>query len=139
MTAMADHLGSAYAAGFISGLVLVLGSVTRFGAGLHGTWHVVYVVTAGAALYFNVLLGAVGTFSQTELSLLVVQCAVVLPFVGVTVAVLKRFCYGALAERHWPTSGKAASRDAGDRVWRRQYRNARSSESISSTGGGRDS
>jgi hypothetical protein len=86
-----------------------------------------------------VLLGVGGTFSQTELSLLVVQFAVVLPFVGVTVAVIKRFCYGALAERSLPTSGKAASRDAGDHVWRRQYRNARSPESISSTRGGHDS
>jgi len=109
MTTMADHLGSAYATGFISVLVLVLGSMTRFGARLHGTWHVMYVVTAGAALYFNVLLGVVGMFSQTEPSLFVVQCAVVLPFVGVTVAVVKRFCYGALAERKLRTSGEAAS------------------------------
>src|SRR5262245_34151284 len=96
------------AAGF-SVLVLALGSVTRFGAHLQGTWHVIYVVTAGAALYFNVLLGVVGTFSQTEPSLFVVQCAVVLPFVGVTVAVVKRFCYGALAERKLRASGKVAS------------------------------
>ena len=136
---MADHLGSAYAAGFISVLVLVLGSVTRFGARLRGTWHVIYVVTAGAALYFNVLLGVVGTFSHTELSHLVVQFAVVLPFVGVTVAVIKRFCYGALAERNLRASGKAASWDAGDHAWRRRHRNARSPESIVRTGGGRDS
>ena len=109
MTTMADHLGSAYAAGFISVLVLVLGSVTRFGAHLHGTWHVVYVVTAGAALYFNVLLGVVGTFAQTEPSLFVAQCAVVLPFVGVTVAVVKRSCYGVLAERKLRASSKATS------------------------------
>ena len=109
MTTMANHLGSAAAAGFISVLVLVLGSVTRFGAHLHGTWHVIYVVTAGAALYFNVLLGVVGTFSQTEPSLFLVQCAVVLPFVGVTVAVVKRLSYGALAERTLRASGKAAS------------------------------
>ena len=129
MTTMADHLGSAYAAGFMSVLVLVLGSVTRFGARLHGTWHVIYVVTAGAALYFTVLLGVVGTFSQTEASFFVVQFAVVLPFVGVTVAVIKR-CYGALAERELRASGRAASRDAGDHVWRRRCRNARSPESI---------
>ena len=106
---MADHLGSAYAAGFISVLVLVLGSVTRFGAHLHGTWHVIYAVTAGAALYFNVLLGVAGTFSQTEPTFFVVQLAVVLPFVGVTVAVIKRFCFGALAERTLQASGKATS------------------------------
>ena len=81
------------AAGF-SVLVLALGSVTRFGAHLSGTWHVVYVVTAGAALYFNVLLGVVGTFSQTEPSLFVMHVAVVLPFVGVTVAVIKRAAPG---------------------------------------------
>jgi hypothetical protein len=104
-------LGSAATAGFISVLVLVLGSVTRFGAHLPGTWQVLYVVTAGAALYFNVSLGAVGTFSQTEPSLFVVQVAVVLPFVGVTVAVIKRFCHGALAERRLRESGKAASGD----------------------------
>jgi len=112
MTTMADHLGSAYAAGFISVLVLVLGSVTRFGARLHGTWHVIYVVTAGAALYFNVLLGVVGTFSETEPTFFVVQFAVVLPFVGVTVAVIKRFCFGALAERTLRASG-LMSRNAG--------------------------
>jgi len=106
---MADHLGSAYATGFISVLVLVLGSVTRFGARLHGTWHVIYVVTAAAALYFTVLLGVVGTFSQTNPSHFVVQFAVVLPFVGVTVAVVKRSCYGVLAERKLRTSGKVAS------------------------------
>src|SRR5262245_65797518 len=94
MTTMADHLGSAYATGFISVLVLVLGSVTRFGAHLSGTWHVIYVVTAGAALYFNVLLGVVGTVSPTEPSLFVMQVAVVLPFVGVTVAVIKRAASG---------------------------------------------
>ena len=91
---MANPLGSAAAAGFISVLVLVLGSVTRFGAHLSGTWHVLYVVTAGAALYFNVLLGVICTFSQTEPSPLVVQVAVVLPFVGVTVALVKRAAFG---------------------------------------------
>jgi hypothetical protein len=91
MTTMAHLLGSAAAAGSISVLVLVLGSVTRFGAHLHGTWQVIYVVTAAAALYFNVLLGVVGTFSPTAPSLFVVQVAVALPFVGVTVAVIKRF------------------------------------------------
>ena len=106
---MADHLGSAYATGFISVLVLVLGSVTRFGARLYGTWHVIYVVTAAAALYFTVLLGVVGTFSQTHPSHFVVQFAVVLPFVGVTVAVVKRSCYGVLAERKLRTSGEVAS------------------------------
>jgi len=108
MTTMADHLGSAYAAGFISVLVLVLGSVTRFGARLHGTWHVIYVVTAGAALYFTVLLGVVGAFSETNPSHFV-QFAVVLPFVGVTVAVVKRSCYGVLAERKLQAAGKAVS------------------------------
>ena len=48
---MADHLGSSYAAGFISVLMLALAGVTRFGAHLQGAWHVIYVVSAGAALY----------------------------------------------------------------------------------------
>jgi len=48
-------------------------------------------MAAAAALYFNVLLGAVGTFSQAAPSLFAVQVAVVLPFVGVTVAVITRF------------------------------------------------
>jgi hypothetical protein len=89
MTTMANHLGSS--ACFIAVLLLVLGSVTRFGAHLRGTWQVIYVVTAAAALYFNVLLGVVGTFSQAAPSLFAVQVAVVLPFVCVTVAVITRF------------------------------------------------
>ncbi len=88
---MADHLGPWHAAGFISVLVLALASATRFGARLQGAWHATYAVSAGAALYFNVLVGVAGALSPTEPSLLVVQFAVVLPFVGVTVAVIKRF------------------------------------------------
>ena len=49
---------------------------------------------AGAALYLNLLFGVVGASSQTELSLLVAQFAVVLPFVGVTVAIIKRSTSG---------------------------------------------
>jgi hypothetical protein len=51
---------------------------------------VIYVVSAGAALYFNLLFGVAGASSQTEPSLLVAQFAVALPFVGVTVAIIKR-------------------------------------------------
>jgi len=95
---MVDHLGSSYAAGFISVLILALACVTRFGAHLQGAWHVIYVVSAGAALYFNLLFGVVGASSQTEPSLLVAQFAVVLPFVGVTVAIINRFRSAALAD-----------------------------------------
>src|SRR5437870_1267314 len=56
-TIMVDHLGSSYAAGFISVLMLGLARVTGFGAHLQGAWHVIYVVSASAALYFNLLLG----------------------------------------------------------------------------------
>lgn len=87
---MADHLGASYGAGLIAVLVLALASVTRFGAHLQGAWHVIYVVSAGAALYFNLLFGIVGASSQTEPSLLVAQCAVALPFVGVTAAIINR-------------------------------------------------
>ena len=96
---MADHLGSSYAACLISVLMLALARVTRFGAHLQGVWHVIYVVSAGAALYFNLLFGVVVASSQTESSLLVAQCAVVLPFVGVTAAIIiKRFRCAALAD-----------------------------------------
>ena len=86
------------AACLISVLMLALAGVTRFGAHLQGAWHVIYVVSAGAALYFTLLLGVVGASSQTEPSLLVAQFAVVLPFVGVTVAIIKRFRCAALAD-----------------------------------------
>ena len=74
----------------ISVLMLALARATRFGAHLQGAWRVIYVVSAGAALYFNLLFGVVEGSSQTEPSLPVAQCAVVLPFVGVTVAIIKR-------------------------------------------------
>ena len=86
------------AACLISVLMLALAGATRFGAHLQGAWHVIYVVSAGAALYFTLLLGVVGASSQTEPSLLVAQFAVVLPFVGVTVAIIKRFRFAALAD-----------------------------------------
>jgi len=87
------HLGSSYAAGFISVLMLALARVTRFGAHLQGAWHVAYVVSAGAALYFNLLSGVVAASSQTEPSPFVAQFAVVLP-----VAIIKRFRSAALAD-----------------------------------------
>ena len=85
------------AACLISALILALAGVTRFGAHLQGAWHVIYVASAGAALYFNLLFGVVGASSQPEPSLLVAQLAVVLPFVGVTVAIIQRFRHAALA------------------------------------------
>ncbi len=88
------------AACLISVLMLALAGVTRFGAHLQGAWRVIYVVSAGAALYFNLLLGVVGASSQTEPSLFLAQFAVVLPFVGVSVAIIKRFRSAALAGGH---------------------------------------
>ena len=108
---MADHLGSSHVAGFISFLVLALASASRFGAHLHGAWHVTYVVSAGAALYFNVLVGVAGALSRTEPSLLVVQFAVVLPFAGVTLAVIKP----SRQERCRSTSLSAAPRESASR------------------------
>src|SRR5262249_11890354 len=99
MTTMAEHLGSSYAAGLISILVLALASVTQFGAHLKGTWHVVYVVSAGAALYFNVLVAVAGTLSLTEPLVILIQLVVVLPFVATAVAIVKRSRQGASAER----------------------------------------
>jgi len=78
--------------------MLALARVTRFGAHLQGAWHVIYVVSAGAALYFNLLFGVVGASSPTEPSLFVAQFAVVLPFVAVTVAIMRRFRFAALAD-----------------------------------------
>jgi len=86
------------AACLISVVMLALAGVTRFGAHLQGAWRVIYVVSAGAALYFNLLFGVVGASSQTEPPLFVAQFAVVLPFVGVTVAIIKRFRFAALAD-----------------------------------------
>jgi len=90
MTTMADHLGSSYAAGLISILMLALASVTRFGVHLKGAWHVVYVVSASAALYFNVLVGVVGASLHTEPFVLLIQVVVVLPFVATTVVIATR-------------------------------------------------
>jgi hypothetical protein len=88
---MLDHLGASYAAALIAVLVLALASVTGFGAHLQGTWHVIYVVAAGVALYLNVLVGVLGAVSHTAPSLLLAQVAVVVPFAGVSVVVIKRF------------------------------------------------
>jgi hypothetical protein len=84
------------AACLISVLMLALAGVTRFGAHLQGAWRVIYVVSAGAALYFNLLFGVVGASSQTEPSLFLAQFAVVLPFVGVSVAIITRVRAAAL-------------------------------------------
>ena len=99
MTTMAEHLGSSYAAGLISILVLALASATQFGAHLKGTWHVVYVVSAGAALYFNVLVAVAGALSLAEPLVILIQLVVVLPFVATAVAIVTRARQGASAAR----------------------------------------
>jgi hypothetical protein len=88
------------AACLISVLMLALAGVTRFGADLQGAWRVIYIVAAGAALYFNLLLGVVEASSHTEPSLFVAQLAVVLPFVGVTVATIRRHMIFERGVRH---------------------------------------
>lgn len=106
------------AACLISVLMLALAGATRFGTHLQGAWHMVYVVSAGAALYFTLLFGVIEASSQTEPSLLVAQFAVVLPFVGVTVAIIRRFRRAALADGELCLENRAGARQPADRPLR---------------------
>ena len=87
--------------GVISLVVLGICIVTRYP--LHLTWRKTYVITASAALYFNVFVLVVQSFekvptlnalapTQKEPPFAIAQIAVLIAFVGLTVLAVKKFC-----------------------------------------------
>lgn len=86
--------------GVISLIVLGICIVTRYP--LHLTWRKTYVITACAALYFNVFVLVVQSFekvprlralapTQKEPPFAIAQIAVLIAFVGLTVLAVKKF------------------------------------------------
>jgi hypothetical protein len=96
------HFGPPHVVGLISLVLLVLAILAFYSYHLAGSWRWVYVVTAVAALYFNVFVGVVQAFQKlpllqplaptgSEPPFVIAQGLVLVAFVVFTVVALKRF------------------------------------------------
>jgi hypothetical protein len=96
------HFGPPHVVGLISLVLLVLAVLAFYSYHLAGSWRWVYVVTALAALYFNVFVGVVQAFQKlpllqplaptgSEPPFVIAQGLVLVVFVVFTVVALKRF------------------------------------------------
>ena len=98
----ADKVTPAHAVGVISLVVLALCLLARYGKQMAGKWRGTYVVTAVAAIYFNVFVMVVQLFAKTpplaqlaptqaEPPFAITQALVLLVFVGLGWAALRGF------------------------------------------------
>jgi hypothetical protein len=96
------HFGPPHVVGLISLVLLVLAVLAFYSYHLAGSWRWVYVVTAVAALYFNVFVGVVQAFQKlpllqplaptgSEPPFLIAQGLVFVAFVVFALVALKRF------------------------------------------------
>lgn len=88
--------------GILSMIVLTVAAVARYGGHMGGAWRGTYIISAAAALYFNVFVFVVQSFekapalkalapTQTEWPFKAVQIAALILFVALTVLALR--CY----------------------------------------------
>ncbi len=92
----------AHIIGALSLVLLAIAIVARYRHALSGKWAAIYVVCAAVAQHLNVFVGVVQAFmkipalnalapTQTEPPFLAVQVVVLLLFVALTIAAVKRF------------------------------------------------
>ena len=97
-----DHLLPAHKVGIISLVLLAFAILARYAFHLSGAWRRIYVITAIAALYFNVFVAVVQSFmkipalhalapKQTEPPFLVTQLVVLVLFIVIGIMAAKRF------------------------------------------------
>src|SRR6266480_5498426 len=97
-----DQLLPSHKVGIISLAVLAVAILARYAFHLRGVWRRIYVITAIAALYFNVFVGVVQSFlkvpalrslapKQTEPPFLVTQLVVLAAFVVLAIVAAIRF------------------------------------------------
>jgi hypothetical protein len=97
-----EHLLPSHIVGFISLVVLALAVLARYSFRLAGIWRGIYVVGAVLALYLNVFVAVVQAFlkipalkalapTQKEPPFVVVELAVLLLFVWLTIRAAKAF------------------------------------------------
>jgi hypothetical protein len=97
-----DHLLPSHKVGIISLVVLTVAILARYAFHLTGAWRRTYVISAVAALYFNVFVLVVQAFlkvpslhdlapNQTEPPFLVTQLVVLVLFIVIGIMAAKRF------------------------------------------------
>jgi len=110
------HLLPSHVLGIISLVVLAIAIMARYGRHMAGGWRSTYVISAVAALYFNVFVLVVQIFekvpaahalapTQKEPPFAIVQVLALALFVVLTVFAVKRFRVAAAAgEPAWTTT-----------------------------------
>ncbi|MET0221722.1 MAG: hypothetical protein ABW213_13790 [Tardiphaga sp.] len=99
-----EKLLPSHVIGIISLVLLAVACFALYGKKLTGAWRWIYVVTAMTSLYLNVFVGVIQSFLKipplhalapgeppSGLSFAVVQGLVLLFFIGVTVAAIRKF------------------------------------------------
>jgi hypothetical protein len=97
-----QHVTPGIVIGILSLVVLAVTIIARYSLHLRGPWRATYVVTAAIALYFNVFVLIVQSFekvptlrtlapTQKEPPFAVAQLTVLVIFVALTIAAVKRF------------------------------------------------
>ena len=97
-----DHLLPSHKVGIISLVVLAVAILARYAFHLTGAWRRTYVISAVAALYFNVVVLVVQAFlkvpalhalapKQTEPPFLVTQLVVLVVFIETGIMAVKKF------------------------------------------------
>jgi hypothetical protein len=97
-----EHITPGIVIGILSGLVLAIAALARYGLRMRGLWRPIYVITAAIALYFNVFVLVVQLFekvpalrtlapTQKEPPFGIAQLLVLVLFVVATVYAVKRF------------------------------------------------
>ena len=99
-----DKLLPSHVVGIISCVLLAIACYALYGRRMSGWWRPVYVVTAMASLYLNVFVGIIQSFLKigplhalapsvppSGLVFAVVQGVVLLIFIGISIAALKKF------------------------------------------------
>ena len=97
-----DRILPSHIVGALSLLVLAVALLALYGYHVRGSWRWIYVVTALAALYFNVFVGVVQAFAkipslhslaptQSDPPFIVAQCVVLVLFVALGVLATRSF------------------------------------------------
>jgi hypothetical protein len=97
-----ERLLPSHVVGIISLVILAIAIAARYAFALAGAWRWIYVVTASAALYLNVFVLIVQSFlkvpalhalapTQGEPPFAIAQLVVLVLFVGLTIAAVRRF------------------------------------------------
>jgi hypothetical protein len=104
-----NSIGAPHIVGALSLILLAAALYALYGSGLRGRWRSIFIMTAVAALYFNVFVSVVQAFQKLpflhdaaptgkELPFGVAQLVVLIAFVAIGIGAVRRYRPSQLAE-----------------------------------------